>query len=195
MKKSVLIIAPEYFPTHELQAPLQELDIEVTVSTSDAAAFTKAADLVVYFCTEEEGLKFNKLAVKNGLTWIPVTFSHSIGRIGPLVIPNQTACYKCFTMRMRSNGVPELKASSKLFNLSFSLFAKIVAIEIVKWFTKEQRSFSSNLINHMIEFNAFTLEGVKGPVHYVPTCPDCGIQAKRNPELQFLREKSTVMNS
>lgn len=189
---SILIISSKQLPIQELISPLKEVGIDMYHRNAYDFKEDKYYDLIINFCTKEEGLAFNRIALKENITWIPVEFSYSITRIGPIIIPNETACYQCMDLRMKANRVEDLRSVDKLFNLSFSLVCKVIAIEIVKWVTREKSPYACNLINNILELNSFNLDGYLSPVFYVPSCPECGLNSGLNAELQFVREKSMV---
>jgi hypothetical protein len=189
---SILIISPEQLPIQELIYPLKEVGIDVKHCNTYDLREKNHYKLVINFCTKEEGLAFNQIALKENITWIPIEVSYSIARVGPIIIPNETACYNCLNLRMKSNGVEELRSFDKFFKLSFSLVCKVLAIEIVKWVTREKNPFVCNLINNILEINSFILDGTLSPVYYVPSCSECGVSSDVNSEMQFIRGKSMV---
>lgn len=190
----MIVVANESLNVGELINPLVEMGFNIQkISNINEFNFKiNKPELTIYFCTKDEGLEFNKIALQEGLKWIPVTVSYSLARIGPLFIPNETACYKCMELRMAAAGIQPLTDTDKVFNLAFSLACKMIAMEVVKLYSKSSSALKCNLINHLLNVNLLNLSGELSKVYYVPTCLDCGVQTGFNPELQFIREKSLV---
>lgn len=190
----LVIIANESLKIEELANPLTKMGftIQKIKDYKDLDLKVSKPELIIYFCTKDEGLKFNTIALKEGLKWIPISISYSLARIGPLFIPNETACYKCLDLRMSAASIPALKETGKILDLAFSLACKMLAIEVLKLYSKSSPSLKSNLINQLFDVNLLNLSGELSKIYYVPTCPECGVKNNFNPELQFIREKSLV---
>ncbi|UUZ94710.1 TOMM precursor leader peptide-binding protein [Paenibacillus sp. P25] len=108
----------------------------------------------------------------------PVQFSHTVGRIGPLIVPDETCCYACYELRLQSNGASGLTQRPQVFDLSQSLVLGIVSLEIVKWLSRDKNTFLPLTLEHSLEFDAFYLQGDLQPVYRVPSCPVCGARSK-----------------
>lgn len=152
-----------------------------------------ASDLVIVLHAERQGRTFNSYAQREGITWLPVQFSHSVGRIGPIVIPKISACFECLQLRCESNGVVPLIPKETRFELSWSLVSGIVALEAVKWVSRHTNSFVPLSLGHLIEFDAFHLQGEVNPVYKLPTCPVCGVRHQAHLAAQLWREAELVM--
>lgn len=190
----IIILANESLNIDELANPLVTigLNVQKISDISDLDLKMNKPELIIYFCTKDEGIKFNKIALKENLKWIPVTISYTLARIGPLLIPKETACYKCLDLRMNAAGIVALNNTDKIFDLAFSLTCKMIAMEVLKLYSKSNPSLKCNLINQLFDVNLLNLSGELCKIYYVPTCSDCGVQTGFNPELQFIQEKSLV---
>ncbi|MDQ1751792.1 MAG: hypothetical protein QOE71_2848 [Pseudonocardiales bacterium] len=65
-----------------------------SIVVADAADFGSMLDL----------LGVNELSLRRNFSWLPIsTFDGDVLRVGPLVIPGQTACFDCTLTRLASN--------------------------------------------------------------------------------------------
>jgi bacteriocin biosynthesis cyclodehydratase domain-containing protein len=65
-----------------------------SIVVADAADFGSMLDL----------LGVNELSLRHNFSWLPIsTFDGDVLRVGPLVIPGQTACFDCALTRLASN--------------------------------------------------------------------------------------------
>jgi bacteriocin biosynthesis cyclodehydratase domain-containing protein len=179
------------YASDNIELPLKNLSIEVnTVNTFEEV--DPQSDLVIVLHAEKQGRVFNTYALKNGLTWLPVQFSHTLGRIGPIMIPDVSACYECLQLRCASNGVVPLVPKETHFDLSWCLISGIVAMETIKWVSRNTNSFAPLSLGHLIEFDAFYLQGDVNPVYKLPTCPACGVRHQAHLAAQPWRESDLV---
>jgi thiazole/oxazole-forming peptide maturase SagC family component len=131
---------------------------------------------------------FNELALATGTPWTSGRMAGLEFHIGPTVIPFETACYKCFELRFKSN-LPDL-SEYQLFEsfissnrvsegaLAFSPAPSLLALEVLKslaWFA------SPATWGRMYSFNLVTLEARLHPVLKLPRCPACGRPAQSRP--------------
>jgi ribosomal protein S12 methylthiotransferase accessory factor len=137
---------------------------------------------------------------------IPAVFSeieNHICRIGPVVLPGETACFMCYRMRdiacaenfteamsyetyLNNQKQPMLHARGFLPS-SLNFMGGIIVNEIIKLLLALEATLSSRVL----EFNTLTLEMQK---HYVLQKPDCPVCAKKkewtrtHPSLDALKE-------
>jgi molybdopterin-synthase adenylyltransferase len=131
---------------------------------------------------------FNELALATGTPWTSGRTAGLEFHIGPTIIPFETACFKCFELRFKSN-LPDL-SEYELFEsfininrisggaLAFSPGSSLLALEILKalaWFA------SPATWGRMYSFNLVTLEARLHPVLKLPRCPACGRPAQSRP--------------
>lgn len=189
---TVLCEAEAINSAESLERLLQGLGVAVNVVNrfEDVDA---DSELVVVLQTEKVGEAFNTYALRNGIAWLPVQFSHSTGRIGPIIVPHCSACYECVQLRSRSHGLAPLEPKTTMFDLSWSVLSGIVAIETVKWITRHTNSFPPLSLGHLIEFDPFHLQGDVNPVYKLPTCPSCGVRHQAHLAAQPWREAELVL--
>jgi ribosomal protein S12 methylthiotransferase accessory factor len=109
--------------------------------------------------------------------------------VGPMVIPDQTACYMCYRMRSIANAndfeeaityeeyldhtkSPALHERAALPTMP-SFIANLAALEIVKHLLSIT---SSGLSGRVLEFDALTLETQFHPILQKPDCPVCSLK-------------------
>jgi bacteriocin biosynthesis cyclodehydratase domain-containing protein len=73
-----------------------------------AAASGKPPDLdLMVACQEDLAFTYfdgiNRACLASGTRWLRVTATGTSAQLGPTVVPNQTACYTCFDLRLRAN--------------------------------------------------------------------------------------------
>jgi bacteriocin biosynthesis cyclodehydratase domain-containing protein len=175
--KRITLMCFDALPYEELEKDLQNLQFEVHRTDRPDESIGDSG-LTIVFDAETHGMMVNDEAIRLGAAWLPVQFSHMKARIGPLIVPHETPCYQCVQMRMQAGEVPKMAAKSVYFSLSFSLVCKIIALETVKWTSRETNSFVPASLGHQIVIDAFHLKGELQPVYQVPSCPVCGIPAK-----------------
>lgn len=156
---------------------------------------SKEAELVIVLQAEQWGEDFNRYALEHHITWLPVRFSHSAGRIGPILIPGCSACYECALRRERSNGMRPLEPRNAIFDLSWSVLSGIIATEAAKWISCHTSSFPPLTLGHVLDFDAFHLQGEINPVYKLPTCPCCGVRHEPRLAAQPWREAELVLES
>ncbi|MFC4098455.1 TOMM precursor leader peptide-binding protein [Paenibacillus xanthanilyticus] len=174
-----------------IEEALRGVDIEVRLAAAPEE-IDEQSDLVLVLQAEKQGSAFNAYALKKGITWLPVQFSHTVGRIGPLIIPKVTACFACMELRSGSNGVQPLLPKANRFAVSWSLISAIAATETIKWVSRHTNNFSPLSLGHVIEFDAFHLQGDVNPVYKLPTCPSCGVRHQAHLAAQPWREAELV---
>lgn len=175
-----------------LEALLTGFGIEV--STVNEFTETRASsELVVVLQAEKRGETFNAYAMKQGIMWLPVQFSYSTGRIGPIIVPGYSACYECVQRRGHSNGLAPLEPKDSMFDLSWSVLSGVIAIETAKWVSRHTSDDPPLSLGHMIEFDAFHLQGDVNPVYKLPTCPSCGARSQAHLASQSWRESDLVL--
>jgi len=76
------------------------------VDTSGLETKFKDVDFIIA-CSENAGYAFfesiNTLCLKTGTRWMRVAMEGTSAFLGPTIIPNQTACFHCYTKRVLSN--------------------------------------------------------------------------------------------
>jgi len=136
----------------------------------------EAPELMIAIGSEERLSAWNEIAHRRAFNWLPVRFNRLGGSVGPLVIPGVTACRECLKQRMASLSSPDVPEAAAGLELSWQIFAGIVALEVAKWSSRHKSSFAPLTLGHLLEFDAFHIEGELSAVHRVPTCSVCGVR-------------------
>ncbi|KOP64825.1 hypothetical protein AMS62_05850 [Bacillus sp. FJAT-18019] len=188
-----IVCDPEAANTAEtIEGLLKDLGV-VTEVVSRFEDVNPDSELTLVLQAEVRGEAFNTYALEQGITWLPVQFSNSAGRIGPIIVPNCSACFECVQLRTRSHGLPLLESKSTIFDLSWSVLSGIIAIEAVKWITRQTNSFPPLSLGHIIEFDPFHLQGDVNPAYKLPTCPSCGARQQAHLAAQSWHEAELVL--
>ncbi len=130
----------------------------------------------------------NQVAMEKNIPAIFSEIENHLCRIGPLVIPDETACFMCYRMRdiacadnysetmsyetfINKQKKPELYLRGFLPS-SVNFIAGIIANEILKLLL----NLETTLASRMMEFNSLNLDTQK---HYVLQKPDCPVCLKK----------------
>jgi bacteriocin biosynthesis cyclodehydratase domain-containing protein len=133
---------------------------------------------------------FNLAALATKKSWTSARIAGFEFQIGPTVIPFQTACYRCFDLRQKSN-LPDLAEYEILENflkkdrlrpeaLAFTPGTGLVALEVLKaitWF------MAPATCSHLFTLDLLTMESKLHPVLKIPRCPACGRPAQARPTI------------
>ncbi|SPE34037.1 hypothetical protein SBA2_840028 [Acidobacteriia bacterium SbA2] len=132
---------------------------------------------------------FNLAALASKTTWISARLSGFEFQIGPTVLPGETPCFQCFTLRLKSNLpdyseyvlVEEFLKNHRLREetLAITPGAGLLALEVLKaitWFMAPATHA------HLYSLNLLTLQSRLHPILKVPRCPSCGRPAMPRPQ-------------
>lgn len=139
------------------------------------------ADLVVVLPDSEPALleDWNVEALERGTTWIPVgEFDGRTVVIGPLVVPGETACHSCATIRRASTSgcasdlatVRRMQPKEVVPPWLQPLVAGLAAHQIVRWLAVRDPQVPGLLTT--VEVSPELAIGTH-PVLRVPRCPSC----------------------
>jgi bacteriocin biosynthesis cyclodehydratase domain-containing protein len=136
--------------------------------------------------------KINSICLEEGVRWLQVAIEGTTARVGPTVIPHQSACFICYQRRADSNR-PDLDnnlayrnqlecsetfSNEGLFPPLNSVIAGQVALEVVRLIT----GFApAKTIGRFFEFNATSPTVVGHEVLRLPRCPAC---ISQNPKME-----------
>jgi len=136
----------------------------------------------------------NKAVLAANVMWLPLAVVDNTEiQMGPAVIPNETACYKCYEYRFQSNvgHVDSYKAFADTVNAmketeNFGVlppFAEIAAnyatVEAVRMLAPDMTPICAG---KLLTVNIEDLSSERHPVLRVPRCPHCNAHAERVPE-------------
>lgn len=129
---------------------------------------------------------FNAAAIDAGTRWTSVALlDYREIHIGPTILPNVTACYKCFEKRFKSHVafleaydvferfIQETQAVPKDLGALppiAEIAANMVALEVVRTLSPEQSPLTSG---RLMTFGVTTFETAFHPVLKLPRCPAC----------------------
>jgi bacteriocin biosynthesis cyclodehydratase domain-containing protein len=138
------------------------LDADLLVATSDLGPSPALLEL-------------NRQAVAAARPFLPVWGTPSGGRIGPLVIPGETACLRCAEILGDDAFPPPRPARAEEPPSSAALLGHIAAMEVMKYLAGAP---PSDVIGLSIRLDLDPLEGTVRRVLKAPRCPDCSDVAR-----------------
>lgn len=136
--------------------------------------------------------RLNAVALERTLPWLPVTFDGGEWLIGPGIIPGQTPCYVCFTLRAEANvrdhtsyrliaddlaRIQEGKSSSLRSPSEVAAATAFAAQEVVRAIA----AGVSMSTGRLVRLHPSTLTLDLHDVLRLPRCPACGRAAGRLP--------------
>ncbi len=172
------------------------VDTRVEVGAADAVTpdriKTLAGTCQLLIGTFDKGLSvandwLNRASLASGLPAIYSQMAAHIALVGPLVIPNSTACYRCWRLRSLAceDSYQEASAYEELLSRQrqprlherpalpplASYSGSLVAMEAIKLLLSVG---SGTLAGKVHEFDAFRFRSETHTLLRVPDCPDCG---------------------
>ena len=130
---------------------------------------------------------FNRAAVVAGVPWVSVAIvGGEVVHLGPAVLPGQTACYKCFELRFKSNlecldahgafedYINSVNPPAKDFGCLppvVQMAASMVTLEVVRM--ADPRG-APTVGGRLLTLDSRTFEAASHPVLKIPRCPACG---------------------
>ncbi|MCI0391368.1 MAG: TOMM precursor leader peptide-binding protein [Acidobacteria bacterium] len=154
----------------------------------DVSEAIGACDFVVV-CEDDPAVKVfelaNEVCLQKKIPWLGVSLSRLQGMIGPMVIPGETPCYRCYKLRERSNaahvndyisfedylrnnpGHSVRQGSLRPFD---SIIGSLAALDVVYALTNlaDPKSLGNLLIVDLLN-----LELESHPILRLPRCPSC----------------------
>jgi bacteriocin biosynthesis cyclodehydratase domain-containing protein len=166
----------------QLSSALTELGVNV-VNRSPDLTITLVND---YF--ERRLAELNKQRVADKTPWMLVQPSGVFPLVGPLLEPDQTACWTCLFDRMIRNreikgfldrgGARAIAVSPLANNVLGQSAIQFAAVEIAKAVAS---GFRTDLRDHIASFDLLGATIVKHYVARRPQCPTCGSKKLQNP--------------
>jgi molybdopterin-synthase adenylyltransferase len=175
---------------------LAEVNPFVELTTADGDTHTADSlkktigdcDLLVV-CEDDPAVKIfevaNEACLQNKITWLGVSFSGVQGVIGPLVIPGETPCYRCYKLRERGNAThveeyasfedylranPNHQVKQGSLRAFDSIIGSLAALEVVYALTNlsDPKSLGNLLVVDLLSFDVEA-----HPILRLPRCPVC----------------------
>jgi thiazole/oxazole-forming peptide maturase SagC family component len=150
-------------------------DVDCIVATSDFGGARLLREL-------------NRFCIEHKRSYLPVTLYNGMGRVGPLVVPYETACYECFYARANSHLVDQ-EMRQAIDDAAFagqpftgfhpsmaSILGDFAAMELTKFYSG---SFPPNT-GVMVEVNLIATQVTKRKVLKVPRCVVCSSLSKQS---------------
>ena len=155
---------------------------DVDIAYVRASVETHAPDLMIA-CADApmRAMTFaiNQLALEAGLTWMQTTILGKTALLGPIMIPAQTACFRCLNSRLCANmsvaasdALPSHEAgSSGEFFPWHMMIAGQIALEATRFLGKYA---PPTTVSACFELSSATPATKRHTVLRVPSCPLCG---------------------
>lgn len=134
--------------------------------------------------------EWNNFAVSQDLTLLPVVLGDLIGRVGPLVVPGETACLECFLARENSH-LPDVDLKRRVDDAAFegqavngfhpsmaSILADIATLELSRFLGHFD---APRAVGTVLEVNLLDGQMKSRKVLRVPRCRVCSPVVRRSP--------------
>ncbi|NEP41311.1 MAG: TOMM precursor leader peptide-binding protein, partial [Okeania sp. SIO2H7] len=164
----------------------------ISILENQSILVAEEGDITVVLTDDylQEGLdSFNQKALAEKRPWLLIKPVGTIMWLGPILVPEKTACWECLAQRVRSNRPVEtfilgqLKTSQPLItnppkiDSTLNAGLNLAATEILKWILRgENKTLEENLIT----INTNGLKTEKHAVIKRPQCPACGEEEYRS---------------
>jgi bacteriocin biosynthesis cyclodehydratase domain-containing protein len=140
---------------------------------------------VVVFCSESfdtpSATSINAICLETGTPFLALQKRTLAVEIGPLVIPQETACYNCYLLRRRGAiGVDsaDLSLDERVKGrLPWPIGAEWLSLEILRIISGLEPATKSRLWR----FNLLNGESHSSPVLKLPRCQECGVHRRSPP--------------
>jgi molybdopterin-synthase adenylyltransferase len=164
-----------------LPIPMDQKQWEATTDPAGLNCLIATSD----FGTAPILREWNQYAIEHNLRFFPIVLSNMIGTVGPVVIPNETACWECVLARQNSHlrdpgskqAVDAVSAVSYEgqgivgFHPSMaSILGDIAAMEITKFFSRIVPLWN---VGKLIEVNLLSARMITRKVLKLPRCIVC----------------------
>jgi bacteriocin biosynthesis cyclodehydratase domain-containing protein len=195
LQRSHVVVDGAGLVAQSLRAALSSLGVERVTTGQDESDAT-AADVVVGASDvgDEALLAPARRALTAGVRFLPAWISELIGFVGPLTIPFETACLRCYQLRVDSNvrdiaahravrshaaAAPEASSTGFLPPMA-AVVGQVAAVEIAKAIG----GFApSDTVGRSIELNLVSFRSEVRRVLKVPRCPECGQSSRHGPRV------------
>ena len=165
---------------------------EAELSRSTLAQLVNHSDMVIScfdkgFSASHQWV--NRASLEHNIPALYTEVRAHLATVGPMVIPEQTACYMCYRMRGIANAndfeeaityeefldrtkAPKLHERAALPTMPYYI-ANLAALEALKYLLSIT---SSGIAGKVLEFNALTLETQFHSILRKPDCPVCSVK-------------------
>lgn len=142
---------------------------------------------------------FNRVALRYNVAWLPVYVAGFSVRLGPFVLPYETACWTCYERRIESNMLyyedhvamrtalrdgARIPTSDNLVPGILDLAAGLAALEAVRFLASRASLIEPVLFGKTLEYAFLSMKGTTHTVLKLPRCPACGARARGFPSIR-----------
>jgi bacteriocin biosynthesis cyclodehydratase domain-containing protein len=161
---------------------------EPSTWATEAHGEPASLDLIVA-CQDSPAFTFfdavNRACLASGIRWLRVAISGTSAQLGPMVVPNQTACYTCLDLRLRTHepdldgylayraqvGTRDSRSDEGCIAPLCSALAGQVALEVMRLLT----GFAPPVtFSRFYQFCAVSPVAISHEVLRIPGCASCG---------------------
>lgn len=129
-------------------------------------------------------LDANRLALRLGLPFLPVSLVGTTGHLGPLTIPRRTACLRCALPL--SSGDPSKVSGEVPFTAAGGMLGEMAALQLAKFFLRPGRD---DLAGRLITMDMCAFTCTHHRVLRVPRCADCSMPSDDRSLFRMLSRK------
>jgi bacteriocin biosynthesis cyclodehydratase domain-containing protein len=136
-------------------------------------------------------LDLNRLALADEVVFLPVWIADLVGYVGPLTHPFETACLRCYRLRIDSNDRrydvaqavraqvatnSDARRAAAVLPPMAGVLGEVAAMEVAKLLG---RFAPSDAVGRLIEINLVSFRSTVRRVLKLPRCPDCSEMMRR----------------
>jgi len=176
-----------FSPAPEISSSLWPASLPMPVAKEEWETRQDLSSLDCVIATSDFGVsqtlrEWNMFCVQQNLWFFPMVLSNMIGQIGPLVIPQETACYECLLIRQHSQ-LSNSNGRQAVDNMAFdaqtvvgfhpsmaSILGNIGAMELTKFYSQALPLWN---MGKLIEVNLLATRMTPRKVLKLPRCLVC----------------------
>lgn len=193
----------DLFDDAQPDAPRWDIDLPVEPVTDWHASMERHGAGCIVATTDHGAThhlkRWNARCLAHGLHFYPVALEQYVGRMGPLLIPGETACYGCLVTRENAarptaSRIPyeasprhAYDAAAGFLPAMTTALGAMASIELLKFYAHLLPTPADRLVEH----NFIGGKSTSRPVLKVPRCPVCS-DLLAVPETQILKEPPLV---
>jgi len=143
---------------------------------------------------------FNAVALRGRLPWLLVAVDGFDLRLGPFILPGETACYVCHARRLDANstafaqqaavrdavrrGGVRVAPPDNLVPGVALLAGELCAFEVARFFAGRVSAVAPALHDHFVDYSLTSHRAAPHRVLKLPRCPACGARASGHPTIR-----------
>jgi bacteriocin biosynthesis cyclodehydratase domain-containing protein len=125
----------------------------------------------------------NRASLQRGCVWLPGQVEYGSGLIGPMLLPRETSCYRCFTHRREANITMPSAPSNTDEAVPAALATCIGSIMVLEAIRLLSGFAPPHLVGRVLTVSLFSPYLATHRVLRLPNCPACGYGKHRLPGL------------